>query len=218
MKQGRLLFPSSLIAVLSSAFLFFWPFARVVVHAAQQEETLVASCPKRRDPPPLWQTPAAAFVTDFCNRTQALDFFSEGYGVVDTAGCLACRRTDHLQYNTSFPSLPGSGLRIVMDDKNGSSCNRNSQMAVGHLLTKFYLPIGGRMELHARMGYGLTGPAYQSEDSFSCFGLYIHDSVSQYGYRNEISMCVSNADGKTVRLGYWVGDDGDKVCAVFSYV
>jgi len=146
-----------------------------------------------------------------------LDFFSEGWGAVTTAGCLACRRTDHLRYNETFDGFGVDtrglrGLRIVMDDRNGSSCHRDSQIATGHLLTKAYLPAsGGRIEMRARVGFG-TDPAsgHRSADSFSCLGLYVHNSVSEYGYRNEISMCVSSADTRTVRMGYWVGDDGDK--------
>ena len=89
-------------------------------------------------------------------------------------------------------------------------CDRNSQIATGHLLTWFYLQ-QGRIELTARIGYGPeAGPGYHSEDSFSCFGLYIHDTVSQHGYRNEASMCVSSRDPTTVRMGVWNGSPADR--------
>lgn len=173
-------------------------------------------CTPVRPPPPAY-SPPLAFATDFTDKTQALNFFNEGWGAVTTAGSLACRRTDHLRYNESFDGYGVDargrrGLRILMDDKNGSSCHRDSKTATGHLLTKQYMPVsGGRIEMLARIGFG-TDPStgYQSADSFSCLGLYVHDSVSEFGYRNEISMCVSSADTKTVRMGYWVGDDGDK--------
>lgn len=173
-------------------------------------------CAQVRLPPQLY-SPPLSFETQFVDRVQALEFFDEGWGAVTTAGSLACRRTDHLRYDQSFDGYGVDargrrGLRILMDDKNGSSCHRDSQTATGHLLTKQYMPAsGGRIEMLARVGFG-TDPsiAYRSADSFSCLGLYVHDSVSEFGYRNEISMCVSSADTKTVRMGYWVGDDGDK--------
>lgn len=173
--------------------------------------------PVRAAPPPY--APPIPFTTDFRDRTQALTVFSEGTRKVTTAGSLACRRTDHLLYNASFDGYGGGvdaqhlrGLRIVMDDREGSSCDRESQIATGHLLTKTYLPAsGGRIEMQARIGFG-ADPASQhrSADSFSCLGLYVHDSVSVHGYRNEISLCISSADTRTVRMGYWVGDDNDK--------
>lgn len=173
-------------------------------------------CSPVRPPPPPY-SPPRAFSTNFQDKAQALQFFDEGWGQVTTAGSLACRRTDHLSWNQSFDGYGVEaqgrrGLRIVMDDRNASSCHRDSQVATGHLLTKTYLPAsGGRIEMLARIGFG-ADPAtgYRSADSFSCLGLYVHDSVSEFGYRNELSMCVSSADTRTVRMGYWVGDDGDR--------
>ena len=81
--------------------------------------------------------------TDFTNKTQALTFLSENSGRVNTDGVLACRRTDHLLYNTSLGGAglvtDARGLRIVQDNIGGSVCDINSQIATGHLLTRFYL-------------------------------------------------------------------------------
>ena len=197
-----------------------------LVSAALATVATEPHCPALRDGPPLFEAPPAPFITDFCNRAQALAFFAEGYGRVATDKCLACRRSDHLFYNVSFKSEPqdqslsydGGGLRIVMDNANGSSCDRHSQIATGHLLTKQYLEVGGRIDLHARMGYAAANKAstptnaFEDEQgaSFSCLGLYVHDTVSRYGYRNEISMCVSSADPSLLRMGVWSGTPNDK--------
>jgi hypothetical protein len=174
-------------------------------------------CAPVRPAPPAYSPPLSFFSTTFQSKAQALAFFDEGWGQVTTAGSLACRRTDHLRYNQSFDGFGLDtqglrGLRILMDSSNGSSCHRESQVATGHLLTKRYLAAsGGRIQMRARIGYGADAAVgYVSPDSFSCLGLYVHDSVSEYGYRNEISMCVSSADTRTVRMGFWLGDDGDK--------
>lgn len=165
-------------------------------------------------PLPLLYNSTEPFVTDFTNKSQALTFLSENFGRVNTDGVLACRRTDHLLYNTSLGGAglltDARGLRIVQDNIGGSVCDRNSQIATGHLLTRFYLQ-KGRIDLTARIGYGPeAGPGYHSEDSFSCFGLYIHDTVSQHGYRNEASVCVSSRDPTTVRMGVWNGSPADR--------
>jgi hypothetical protein len=92
-------------------------------------------------------------------RPQVRDFFSEGFGQVDTGGSLACRRTDHLFYNQSLNGmgvrgdaavLAGlRGLTVRMDDRNASTCNRYSRQATGHLLTREYMRYG-RFDFHAR--------------------------------------------------------------------
>jgi len=192
--------------VLISFFLFF-PKPAVKSQANND------ACPVLR-PPPLIYNSTAPFATDFTDKTQTLTFLHENYGRLYTNKVRACRRTDHLLYNTSLEgaglSTDARGLRIVQDNIGGSVCDRNSKIATGHLLTKFYIQ-GGRIDLTARIGYGPeAGPGYQSEDSFSCFGLYIHDTVSQYGYRNEASMCVSSHDPTTVRMGVWNGSPADR--------
>ncbi len=193
-----------------------WLFLLLAATTTTTTTTAQIQCPVLRAGPPLNPTtPPVPFATDFTDKRQALAFLSENTGRVNTDKSLACRRNDHLLYNASLRGFGVDdedlrGLRIKMDNVGGNVCDRNSQIATGHLLTRFYLE-GGRMDLTARVGYGPTAPpAYHSADSFSCFGLYVHDTVSQFGYRNEISMCVSNADPQTVRMGVWNGSPSDR--------
>jgi len=122
------------------------------VHAQANND----ACPVLR-PLPLLYNSTEPFVTDFTTKRQALTFLSENSGRVNTDGVLACRRTDHLLYNTSLGGAglvtDARGLRIVQDNRGGSVCDRNSQIATGHLLTRFYLQ-EGRIDLTARIGYG----------------------------------------------------------------
>ncbi len=111
------------------------------------------ACPVLRPHPVLYNA-TEPFATDFTNKTQALTFLHENYGRVNTNKVLACRRTDHLLYNTSLGgaglSTDARGLRIVQDNIGGSVCDRNSEIATGHLLTRFYIE-EGRIDLTARM-------------------------------------------------------------------
>lgn len=196
------------LSIKSIAWLCFVLIARSA--SIEQENVL---CPSLRSGPTLYSS-SDIFSTDFTEQNQVQSFLSENYGRVNTDGVLACRRSDHLLYNTSMSGAgletDVRGLRIVMDNNGGAVCDHNSEIATGHLLTRFYLQ-EGRIDLTARMGYGPdAAPRYHSEDSFSCLGLYVHQSVSQHGYRNEISMCVSSKDPSTVRMGVWNGSPADQ--------
>lgn len=64
---------------------------------------------------------------------------------------------------------------------------------------------------HCRVAHGVSSPNYTSpNNAFTCMGLYMGPGTSEVGEHNEITMCVSANDTRSIRCAYWIGYDGDK--------
>ena len=76
------------------------------------------------------------------------------------SGSLACYRPDHVKYNWSVDGyglllnestgpVPSTGLVLMLDGNNATSCSRSSQQAVGQLASTYGLDFG-RVDFEAR--------------------------------------------------------------------